>query len=201
MLNERALASCHEDTLDIEGSATEPAPAQHAFPAQCFKAAALAAPRGSAISAKAWASYADWLFGQHAECVDVRIGSEMHSASPPAGHGSSGQATGDKTADDHKESATREPHNFELEALQAYCTFLESAGQSVGQSGSPEDHVAALLRVLQVPPDVMCASMLNNKGSQLHLYGVGREQTAMLSVQPHHGCLFFKVPPILMLNV
>ncbi|CAL8462813.1 g2346 [Coccomyxa elongata] len=156
VLSERALGSCHQDALNMKGSPAGPAPAQQAFPAECFKAAALSAPKGSIISAKAWASYADWLFAWHAQCVDVRIGSEMHTASPTAGFGIKGQATGDRTADDYKEEETmREAHNFELEALQAYCTSLESAGQSIGQSGSPEDHVAALLRVLQVQADLV----------------------------------------------
>ncbi|BDA50909.1 probable serine/threonine-protein kinase SMG1 at C-terminar half [Coccomyxa sp. Obi] len=155
-LSKRALDSCHEDTMDTKGSPAELGPAEHAFPAECFKAAALAAPEGSSISAKAWASYADWLFAQHAQFGDVRGWSGLKGASPPAGQGSNGQAASDdRAADDQTEAATREAHTVELEALQAYCTSLESDGLSVGQSGSPEDHVAALLRVLQVQADLM----------------------------------------------
>lgn len=198
MLTQRALGSCHEETLDIKGSPSEPAPAQHAFLGQCLEAAALAAPEGSSISAKAWASYADWLFAQHTQCGDVQAWSEVQSAPPPAGQGSTGQATDDRTARDHQEPTIMEAHNVKLEALQAYCTSLEGAGQSVGQSGSSEDHVAALLRVLQVSlmetwlhreqQEVDCSCQCKTGAKQLRC------------VWPRHGRLHSQAPASLMLN-
>ena len=173
MLSERALQSSLKDALEMKDSPVEPARVQHAFPADCLKAAALAAPEGSLMSARAWASYADWLFAQHAQqrCV-VRGGSGAHSASLPAGQSSNGQAAGDRTADDQNVTAMREAQTVQLEALQAYCTSLESAGQSVGQSGSPEDHVAALLHVLQVHLLNVCfqCQTLGEIGCKVPLY-------------------------------
>lgn len=120
--------------------------------ARCLSAAVSAAPRGSVIAGKAWAAYADWLFAQHAKHASVGTAAEgrssLQDAHEPATDSSSGQtAAVQRSAGQQAEEAS---NRHAAEALHAYCAALECAGLSGGQSGSPEDHIAALLRILQV---------------------------------------------------
>lgn len=151
---ERASEVSQNGALD---SPAEPQPflkpeGDKAFRARCLSAASSAAPRGSVIAGKAWAAYADWLFAQHAKHASVGTAAEgrssLQDAHEAATDSSSGQtAAVQRSAGQQAEEAS---NRHAVDALHAYCAALECAGLSGGQSGSPEDHIAALLRILQV---------------------------------------------------
>ena len=145
---ERASEVSQNGALDSPAK-TQPFVKLDGDKARCLSAAVSAAPRGSVTAGKAWAAYADWLFAQHASVGTAAEGrSSLQDAHEPATDSSSGQtAAVQRSAGQQAEEAS---NRHAVEALHAYCAALECAGLSGGQSGSPEDHIAALLRILQV---------------------------------------------------
>ncbi len=153
-LRERAHPVTSDGTRHIFGGPAEPlqtaeATGDQAFRAQCLNAAAAAsaAPRGSVIAGKAWEAYADWIFAQHAQRASMGSEAEgqsglQDSLEPATAHSGGQVPAGEGVA------AASDKHA--VEALQAYCAALQCAGLSAGQSGCSEDHIAALLRILQV---------------------------------------------------
>ena len=102
----------------------------------CLKAAVAAAPANTALAARAWASYADWLFQ-----------TSTLSAQPTAAQ--DGEGTDARAAPDG--IAAADGNGTAFRAVQAYCASLSQAGWG---NGAGEDHALTLLRILQVGHEV-----------------------------------------------
>ena len=143
-----AVAQRSRSSIDASVQSAPSAGEPHATPVglpspeTCLEAAVASAPASTALAARAWAAYADWLFEAGAL-----------SAQPTAAQ-EGGGALADAAPDD---AAVAGGSGFAVRAVQAYCASLSQAGQGSSLPGAGEDHALTLLRILQVSSKIAAA--------------------------------------------
>lgn len=111
--------------------------------ALCLAALVKLAP----TSATAWLAYADYL---HTLCNNQLLETPLHSSTPASSQASAEPADVSQPDSEKSDMLDSSSPQTLIHMVNAYCTYVKLAVQSLGQAGLAEDHLPALLKLLQL---------------------------------------------------